>query len=165
MQITQTPRFYNTYLFLLLVEVVDNHTNKEVESEERTEDDEDDKVEVHVEVHFVLRLVLQLKHTPQLNISITVLYCIFTVFPSSQGLTYRNEHLHMNPCYYEYIYQVKPLLFRSEHCKSHSFFMCVCFFLKPNRKSYISRVHSCVHDVHPTFKRCLGAGERERVSR
>ena len=50
-----------TYLFLLLVEVVDDDTNEQVEGEEGAEDDEDDKVEVHVEVHFIFRLVLQLE--------------------------------------------------------------------------------------------------------
>ena len=50
-----------TYLFLLLVEVVDDDTDEEVEGEKGAKDDEDDKVEVHVQVDFILRLVFHLK--------------------------------------------------------------------------------------------------------
>lgn len=50
----------DTYLFLLLVEVVNNDTNEEVEREERAKDDEDDKVNVHVEVDLIGRLLLDL---------------------------------------------------------------------------------------------------------
>lgn len=46
----------STYLFLLLVEVVNDDTNEKVQGEEGTEDDEDDKVDVHVEVVLPLRL-------------------------------------------------------------------------------------------------------------
>lgn len=37
-----------SYLFLLLVEVINDDTNEEVEGKERAEDDEDDKVDVHI---------------------------------------------------------------------------------------------------------------------
>lgn len=37
-----------TYLFLLLVKIVDDDTNEEVQCEERPEDDENHKVKVHV---------------------------------------------------------------------------------------------------------------------
>lgn len=50
----------DTYLFLLLVKIVNNDTNEEVECEERAKDDEDDKVNVHVEVDLVGRLLLDL---------------------------------------------------------------------------------------------------------
>lgn len=50
-----------SYLFLLLVEVVDDHTNKEVEGEEGAEYDEDHKVDVHVDVAFVVGLVFDLR--------------------------------------------------------------------------------------------------------
>lgn len=49
-----------SYLFLLLVEVVNDDTNEEVQGEERAKDDEDDKVDVHVQVVLVDRLVLHL---------------------------------------------------------------------------------------------------------
>lgn len=47
----------STYLFLLLVEVVNDDTDKEVQGEERPEDDENDKIDVHVEVVFPLGLL------------------------------------------------------------------------------------------------------------
>lgn len=50
----------NTYLFLLLVEVVNDDTNEEVEGEESSKDDEDDKVDVHVEVDLVHWLLFNL---------------------------------------------------------------------------------------------------------
>ena len=50
----------SAYLFLLLIEVVDDDTDEEVEGEEGSEDDEDDKVDVHVQVVFVDGLVLHL---------------------------------------------------------------------------------------------------------
>lgn len=50
----------DTYLFLLLVEIVNYDTNEEVEREERAKDDEDDKVNVHVEVDLIGRLLLDL---------------------------------------------------------------------------------------------------------
>lgn len=45
----------------MLVEIVNNDTDKEVECEERTKDDEDDKVYVHVEVDLIRGLLLYLK--------------------------------------------------------------------------------------------------------
>lgn len=53
----------NTYLFLLLVEVIDDDADEQVEREERAEDDEDDKVDVHVQVDLVRRLLFHLKAT------------------------------------------------------------------------------------------------------
>ncbi len=41
---------FGTYLFLLLVKVVDDHTDEQIEREERAEDDEEDEVDVHVDV-------------------------------------------------------------------------------------------------------------------
>lgn len=49
-----------SYLFLLLVEVVDDHTNEEVEREEGAEYDENNKVDIHVDVDFVVGLVFHL---------------------------------------------------------------------------------------------------------
>ncbi len=49
-----------SYLFLLLVEVVNDHTNKEVEGEEGAKYDENNKVDVHVDVDFIVRLVFHL---------------------------------------------------------------------------------------------------------
>lgn len=46
-----------TYLFFLLIEVVNYDPNEEIECEEATKNDEDDKVQVHV--HVVLPLGLQ----------------------------------------------------------------------------------------------------------
>lgn len=40
----------NTYLLLLLVEVVDDDSDEEVEGEEGSEEDEEDEVDVHVDV-------------------------------------------------------------------------------------------------------------------
>lgn len=60
---TQSP--FNTHLFLLLVEVIDDDTNEEVESEEGAEDDEDDEVQVHVQVHLIVGLFLQLRDGKQ----------------------------------------------------------------------------------------------------
>lgn len=48
------------YLFLLLVEIVNNDTNEKIEGEEGAEDDEDDKVDVHVEVDLIRGLLLHL---------------------------------------------------------------------------------------------------------
>lgn len=36
-----------TYLFLLLVEIVNNNTNKEIQGKERSKDDEVHEVEIH----------------------------------------------------------------------------------------------------------------------
>lgn len=49
-----------SYLFLLLVEVVNDHTNEEVEGEEGAKYDENDKVDVHVDVDFIVGLVFHL---------------------------------------------------------------------------------------------------------
>ena len=51
----------DTYLFLLFIKIVDDHSNEEIESEEGTHDDKKYKVDVHVNVHFILRLLLFLK--------------------------------------------------------------------------------------------------------
>ena len=51
----------DTYLFLLLVEIINNDTNEKVKCEKRAKDDEDDKVYVHVEVDLIGRLFLHLK--------------------------------------------------------------------------------------------------------
>lgn len=50
-----------TYLFFLLIEVVNYDPNKEVQGEEATKDDEDDEVEVHVQVVFPPRLAVDLR--------------------------------------------------------------------------------------------------------
>lgn len=47
----------STYLFLLLVEVVNDDTNEKVQGEEGPEDDENDKVDIHVEVVLPLGLL------------------------------------------------------------------------------------------------------------
>lgn len=49
-----------TYLFFLLIEVVNYDPNKEIQREEATKDDEDDEVEVHVQVVLPLRLAVDL---------------------------------------------------------------------------------------------------------
>ena len=56
-----------TYLFLLLVEIVDDDTDEQVKGEEGAKDDEDDKVEVHVQVVFIFRLLFQLKKVEMLS--------------------------------------------------------------------------------------------------
>lgn len=50
-----------TYLFLLLVEVINDDTNKEVECEERAKYNEDNKVDIHVDVVLILWLVFHLR--------------------------------------------------------------------------------------------------------
>lgn len=50
-----------SYLFLLLVEVINDHTNEEIEGEEGAKYDENHKVDVHVDVDLILRLVFHLK--------------------------------------------------------------------------------------------------------
>ncbi len=40
---------FNTYLSLLLVEIVNDDTDEEIEREEGAEDDEDDEVQIHVQ--------------------------------------------------------------------------------------------------------------------
>lgn len=54
-----------TYLFFLLVEVVNDDTDEKVQGEERPEDDEHDKVDVHVEVVFPLGLLFILEGRSQ----------------------------------------------------------------------------------------------------
>lgn len=49
-----------TYLGFLLVEVVDDDSNKKVEGEEGAKDDEADEVQVHVQVVLILWLGLHL---------------------------------------------------------------------------------------------------------
>lgn len=49
-----------TYLFLLLIEVINNDTNEKVQGEEGSKDDEDDKVDVHVDVVFIFGLLVLL---------------------------------------------------------------------------------------------------------
>jgi hypothetical protein len=49
-----------TYLFLLLIEIVDDDTDEQVEGEEGAEDDEDDEVDVHVDVALIIRLLVRL---------------------------------------------------------------------------------------------------------
>lgn len=55
----------STYLFLLLVEVVNDDTDEQVQGEERPKDDEDDKIDIHVEVVFPLGLLLVLEGRKQ----------------------------------------------------------------------------------------------------
>lgn len=50
-----------TYLFLLLIEVVDDDADEQVQGEEGAEDDEDDEVDVHVDVVLVLGLLVRLR--------------------------------------------------------------------------------------------------------
>lgn len=50
-----------SYLFLLLVEIINDHTNEEIEREEGAKYDENHKVDVHVDVDFIIRLVFHLK--------------------------------------------------------------------------------------------------------
>lgn len=50
----------STYLFFLLVEVVDYDPNKEIQREEATENDENDEVQVHVQVVLPVRLTVDL---------------------------------------------------------------------------------------------------------
>lgn len=61
-----------SYLFLLLVEVVNDHTNEEVEGEEGPKYDENHKVDVHVDVDFIVGLVFHLggRH----NVEASVIY-------------------------------------------------------------------------------------------
>ena len=54
---------FNTYLFLLLVEIINDDTNKQIEGKEGSKNDEKDKVEVHVDVDFPYGLLSQLKES------------------------------------------------------------------------------------------------------
>jgi len=51
---------WNTYLFLLLVEIVDDHSDEEVQSEKWSKDDEKYKVKVHVDVNLTDGLLTNL---------------------------------------------------------------------------------------------------------
>lgn len=51
----------STYLFLLLIEVVNDDTDEQVQSEKGAEDDEDNKIYVHVDVVLILGLLFLLK--------------------------------------------------------------------------------------------------------
>lgn len=44
--------FINTCFFLLFVEVIDNHTNKQVKSKKRTKNNKKHKIKVHVIIDF-----------------------------------------------------------------------------------------------------------------
>lgn len=50
-----------SYLFLLLVEVINDHTDEEIEGEEGAKYDENHKVDVHVDVDLIVRLVFHLR--------------------------------------------------------------------------------------------------------
>lgn len=50
-----------SYLFLLLVEIINDHTNEEIECEEGAKYDENYEVDVHVDVDLIIRLVFHLK--------------------------------------------------------------------------------------------------------
>ena len=54
---------FNTYLFLLFVEIINDDTNKQIEGKEGSKNDEKDKVEVHVDVDFPYGLLSQLKES------------------------------------------------------------------------------------------------------
>ena len=55
-------RTRNTYFSLLLVEIIDDHTDEEIEREERSEDDEQNEVDENVHVVFMFRLTVDLEH-------------------------------------------------------------------------------------------------------
>ena len=59
----------DTYLFLLLVEVVNDDTNKQVQREKWTKNDEDDEVQVHKYTFFPtgLGVLLQKKEKSWFN--------------------------------------------------------------------------------------------------
>ena len=56
-----------TYLLFLLIEVIDDDTNKEIEREERAEDNEEDEVDVHVDVDLAYGLLPHLQHSEALE--------------------------------------------------------------------------------------------------
>lgn len=64
----------DTYLFLLLVKIVNDDANEEVECEEGAKDDEDDKVYVHVEVDLIGGLLFNLRGIK--NKMIMSCYCV-----------------------------------------------------------------------------------------
>lgn len=51
---------HSTYLFLLLIEVVDDDANEQVQGEKGAEDNEDNKIYVHVNVVLILGLLFLL---------------------------------------------------------------------------------------------------------
>ena len=51
----------NTYLLLLLIEVIDDDSNEEIECEEGAKDNEEDKVEIHPNVDLSDWLIPDLK--------------------------------------------------------------------------------------------------------
>ena len=66
-----------TYLFLLLVEVVDDDSNEEIEGKEGAEDDEEHKVEIHVDVDLSNRLLANLESSTKAFVNIY--YSLFFV--------------------------------------------------------------------------------------
>ncbi len=64
----RAPRY--TYLLFLHVEVVDDHTNEEVEREEGAEDDEEDKIHVHPGVSLYSWLLANLQR---------IIHCVYKV--------------------------------------------------------------------------------------
>jgi hypothetical protein len=50
----------NSYLVLLFIELVNDNTDKQIESEKAAKDDEGHKVQVHVDVDLPVRLVVHL---------------------------------------------------------------------------------------------------------
>ena len=70
----QWVRLY-TYLFLLLVEIINNDTDEKVEREERAEDDEEHEVEVHVDVDLADRLLTELqKEVKELTMGVEIIH-------------------------------------------------------------------------------------------
>lgn len=57
-----------TYLFLLLIEVVNDDTNEQVQGEKGAEDDENNEINVHVNVVLVLGLLFLLKGRNKINL-------------------------------------------------------------------------------------------------
>lgn len=71
---TQQFKLGNTHLSFLLVEIVNNHTDEEIEGEEGAKNDEDDEVQVHVEIDFSHRLFLHLTKVGKLNIHTHIVF-------------------------------------------------------------------------------------------
>ena len=61
-QIETSKLGFDTYLFLLFVEIINDDTNEQIEGEERPKNDKEDKVEVHVDVDFPYGLLSQLEN-------------------------------------------------------------------------------------------------------
>lgn len=59
-----------SYLLLLLVEVINDHTDEEIEGEEGAKYDENHKVDVHVDVDLIVRLVFHLKEKQNIIIAL-----------------------------------------------------------------------------------------------